>query len=378
MTRVLHVLGSLERGGLETWLLDLLEPLDRSEWQFDVCTIGPAPGRYAPLAQSRGSGVLRCPVGTTRNIPALQSFASRLYQLLRAGRYHVVHSHVQWFSSLILAVARAARVPIRVAHSHNTWDEGGESWRRILYHAAASVLLEKTYTAGLACSSDAAAALFGRGWQGDPRNQVVPYGLNGRLHAPDPNSALRGALGIDSSATVLGHVGRFDRQKNHDFLLETALAVRARQPAARLLLVGDGARRPEIQHRSEQLGLADTIVFAGLREDVPALMSSAMDAFLLPSLYEGLPLALLEAQAAGLRCLASARISREAAAVDGAVEFLPLEAGPEVWADHALDCCRRGRLSRDRARRSIEARGLTIERSLESLLSAYRRRAEGS
>src|SRR5712692_10614940 len=70
MTRVLHVLGALERGGIETWLLDLLEPLDHSEWQFDFCTIGPAAGRYAPLAQSRGSGVLRCPVGTTRNIQA--------------------------------------------------------------------------------------------------------------------------------------------------------------------------------------------------------------------------------------------------------------------------------------------------------------------
>jgi len=373
--QVLHVLGSLDRGGVETWLLDVLERLDRSAWQFDFCIVGPAAGSYAPLARSRGSRVVECPIGTSRSIGAMGSFARRLYELLRGGRYHIVHSHVQWFSGLVLAVARAARTPVRVAHSHNTWDEANESWGRILYHEAASALLARTYNVGLACSSEAAAALFGGGWQSNPRIRVLPYGLNGRLDVPDPDPAVRTALGIDRRAFVVGHVGRFDRQKNHDFLLETARAVKARRPGTRFLLVGDGTRRKEIQNRSERLGLADTIVFTGLREDVPALLSSAMDAFLLPSLHEGLPLALLEAQAAGLRCLAAAHITREAAVVDGAVEFLPLEAG--LWADRALDCCRRGRLSRDLARQSIEARGLTIERSLECLLEAYGRLTEG-
>ena len=371
-SRVLHVLGSLERGGVESWLLNLGARLDPRQCHFDFCTLGPTSGRYASLARSRGSQVIPCPVGSGRGPADLASFALRLYRIFRAGDYPIVHSHVHHFSSLVLAVAHAAGVTVRIAHSHNTHDGAPDLWPRALYRAAAARLLEKTATLNLACSADAAASLFGRDWQADPKVRVLHYGLNGSLQAPPPDPQLRAQFGIEPATPVVGHVGRFDRQKNHEFLLEIASVLKKRRFEARWLLVGDGPRRREIECLARRLGLGADVLFCGRREDVDALMSSAMDAFVLPSLHEGLPLVLLEAQAAGLRSLAAARVTREAAVVEGAVDFLPLEAGPEVWADHTVLCLERGRLCPRLARTRLEVAGFTIDQSRERLLEAYR------
>ena len=183
---------------------------------------------------------------------------------------------------------------------------------------------------------------------------------------------VRGELGLAGRAAVIGHVGRFDRQKNHQFLLEVAAELHKRQPQVGWLLVGDGETRPAIERRARRLGLEGSVIFAGVREDVRRLMRNAMDGFLLPSLHEGLPLALLEAQAGGLPCLASSRISPEAVVVPGAVEFLPLEAGPAAWADRALSRISAGRRPCGQARAQVEAAGFSIDQSLEALLAAYR------
>ena len=382
---VLHVLGSLERGGVETWLLDLLHHLDWSHWRFDFCTLGPCCGRYAELARSRGSRVLACPLGEPRNLERAGVFLRRLHRLLRSGRYAVVHSHVHYFSAVVLSVARAAGVPVRVAHSHNSRDGQPDTWPRRLYRAASARLLAAASSWQLGCSVDAAEALFKTshrtaarpGWRSHPPVDVLHYGLRDSFHSkPAPGdgapAALRLELGLGGAAAVIGHVGRFERQKNHEFLLNVAAWTVCLDPAIRWLLVGEGCRKAEIEERANRMGLGGVVHFCGRREDVPALMTQAMDAFVLPSRHEGLPLALLEAQAAGLPSLVSSRITREAAVVQGAVEFLPLEAGAAIWAQQALSVLKRGRISRDIACRQMETGGFTAQRSLEGLLAIYR------
>jgi glycosyltransferase involved in cell wall biosynthesis len=363
--RVLHVLGSLERGGVETWLLDLIRRLDRSRWQFDFCTLGPNRGRYAPQAWAAGSRVLSCPLSRT-------GFLVRLYRLLRAGGYSIVHSHVHCFSGIVLAAAKMAGVPVCAAHSHNTHDARADTPLRILYRAGARGLLGRVANLRLACSGDAAAALYGRRCGEDPRVRIVRYGLNGILENSNETPGLRRQLGLLNPGTqVVGHVGRFERQKNHRFVLQVALAVKARRPGVRWLLIGDGELRPAIEQQARRLGLDSEVVFAGRREDVCDLMSGAMDAFIFPSLHEGLPLALLEAQAAGLRSVVSTQVTPEAAVVRDAVDFLPLAASPDAWAAHVLAALDRGRLRRDQAAAELKAGGFAIDRSLESLLAAY-------
>ncbi len=366
--RVLHVLGALDRGGVETWLLDLLPRLPCA-WRFDFCALGTQEGRYASVARRSGCHVFTCPI--TEN-PS--TFPIRLWRLLRGGDYSIVHSHVHQFSAVVLAIARAAGLRACVAHSHNTADGHADGWLRRLYRRFGGRLLDATRSAGIACSSEAAESLFGPAWRANPQIFVLHYGLNG---GPPPSAgntsavALRRHFGISPVAPVLGHVGRFHAQKNHDFLLEVAAALRPRRPAARWLLVGDGPERPRIEQRAHALGLSDALVFCGLRDDVPELLG-AMDAFVFPSLYEGLPLALLEAQGAGLRAVASSRISREASAVNGALRFLPLEAGPAAWADAALGCLDRGKIPASQAYLGLDAGGFGIAQSLHGLLDIYR------
>ncbi|HYM10895.1 MAG TPA: glycosyltransferase [Bryobacterales bacterium] len=368
------MLGSLDRGGVETWLLDLLTRLDRAEWQFDFSTLGPTCGRYAAVARARGCQVIPCPLG---GLSGVSSFAWRLYRILRRGGYQLVHSHVHHFSGLVLAVARAAGVPGRVAHSHNTHDGEGAGWRRRLYRTAAGVALGSTATLDLACSSEAARGLFGFRPAGDCPVHIVPYGLGEAFTAgaedgnPHHDGALRRSLGLAEGTVVAGHVGRFERQKNHDFLLRVAAAAKSARPPLRWLLVGDGARRPEMERQAAGLGLDGLVVFCGRREDVSRLMWEAMDVFVLPSLHEGLPLVLLEAQAAGLRSLVSAVVTREAVVMPDAVEYLPLAASPDAWAERLAALAARGRSSASEARRRLAARGFTIEASLAALLGAY-------
>lgn len=351
---VLHVIGALERGGVETWLMDLAPRLDHARWQFDFCTLGPERGRYAGRVEAQGARVRSCPRGP--------GFAWRLYRILRQGRYAIVHSHVHQFSAVVLAVARAAGVGVRLAHSHNTADGRGDTVPRRLYRAVARRLWAGVATGRLACSAEAAEALFG------PAGALVaPYGVPA---APPPPADLRGQFGLDG-VPVVGHVGRFEPQKNHRFLLEVAARLVWRRPEVRWLLVGEGPLRREIESQAQRLGLAGRVCFTGLREDVPALLSAAMDAFVLPSRHEGLPVALLEAQAAGLPALVSTAVPREAAAVTGAVEFLPLAAGPDAWAERLLDRLASPRPPRAQALAELAAAGFTLEQSLDNLLAAY-------
>jgi len=373
-TKVLHVVGSLERGGVETWLLELLALLDRSRWQFDICTLGPDCGRYAEQARAWGSRVWACPASAGAG--GRWGFPLRFYRALCAGGYAIVHSHVHHFSGLVLAVARVAGAAVRLAHSHNTHDGQANSLRRACYRAAAGALLGRTQTMGLACSAESAEALFGARRQSGAPVELLRYGLGGQASQGAPEGErrrLRRSFGFGECVPVLGHVGRLERQKNHEFLLEVAAAVHTRLPNAHWLLVGEGEGRGRLERQARGLGLETKVIFAGRREDVPALLRSVMDAFVFPSLHEGLPLALLEAQAAGLRSLASSRITREAAVVPGAVEFLALEAGPRVWARRVEACLEAGKISRQMAWKTLEAAGFSAQRSLERLLEIYRR-----
>ena len=148
---------------------------------------------------------------------------------------------------------------------------------------------------------------------------------------------VRRRLKLPEEALVLGHVGRFMPQKNHEFLLDVFSAAAKKEANARLLLIGDGDLRAKIEAKAQQLGLSDRVIFTGVRADVPDLLQ-AMDLFVLPSLYEGLPVTLVEAQASGLPCVISDRVSNECMVTRGLVTEMRLSDTPEQWAEHILSC----------------------------------------
>ncbi len=336
---VLHVIGSLDPGGVESWLLGLANET-RPHLNTYVCVLGNKAGSLEDAALDAGIKVLRCPLR-----PAV-SFPIRFLGLLRRERPHILHAHVHCFSGYLVALARWAGVPVRVAHSHNASDGRGNGFARRAYRVIARALVARHATHGIAASGVAGDDLFGAGWQKDSRFRIIRCGVDLKPFASSrPSSHIRAELGLPDEAPVVGHVGRFDRQKNHTFVIEVARVLSAAEPTVRFLFVGEGPSRPSVEQLAREAGLAQRCVFAGRRRDVPRILLGAIDCLLFPSLWEGLPVALVEAQAAGLPIVASDRITREVSIVPGLVTFLSLAEGPERWAHAVREGLRTPRLA---------------------------------
>ncbi len=239
--------------------------------------------------------------------------------------------------------------------------------------------LHRHTTLGLAVSRCAADSLFGANWPSDPRFRISYCGIDlAPFRAQADRKAVRGEFNIPENAFVVGHVGRFDYQKNHKFLIEIFAALAKRKPEARLLLIGEGPLRPKIEAQVAQAQLRERVIFAGPRPDVPRLMTAAMDAFVFPSHFEGLPLVLLEAQAAGLPCLLADTVAEETRVNSALVRRLSLSQTPETWCDELAALCHStaGQSLESRSRQEavsvIEQSPFNIEVGVTRLQGFYR------
>ncbi len=367
--RILHVLGKLDRGGAETWLVQLLRHTDRREYEMDFIVHSEQPAAYDEEVRALGARIFPClsPSEPLR-------YARNFRRILQAtGPYDVVHSHVHHFSGYVLMLAAMGGVPIRIAHSHSDTRSVEQDRGRVrrAYLAAMQKMIQTFATGGLTVSSEAGDDLFAANWRKSPRWKLHHLGIDlSRFSIRVDRKAIRRELGLPEGARVIGHVGRFNEQKNHAFLVEIAREIVKREPRVVFLLVGGGPLRETTERLVRAFGMEKNFRFAGLRPDIPALMTGAMDAFLFPSLYEGLPIALLEAQAAGLHCVISKTISPEADVVPDLIVREALTAAPYTWANHVLNQLSRTDFMEFPAiRERMNER--SIETSSERLLSLY-------
>jgi glycosyltransferase involved in cell wall biosynthesis len=333
--RILHVVGAMNPGGTETWLMHVLRHIDRDRFHMDFLVHTTQACAYDDEVRALGSKIIPCP---DPHRPL--KYARQFKRCLRAyGPYDVVHSHVHHYSGYVLWLAWLGRVPIRIAHSHLDTSEleAKANPLRRFYLSLTRRMIASYATAGLAASKKAAIALFGPTWAADPRWRILYCGIDlSPFRALADPATVRAELGIPTNAFVIGHVGRFAEQKNHAFLVEVFAEFARQDSQAYLLMVGDGPLRPFIERAVSQAGLDSQVIFAGVRSDVPRLMLGAMDVFALPSLYEGLPIVGLEAQAAGLPTVLSDTITDEVEVVPRLVSRVSLFEGPSKWAERLL------------------------------------------
>lgn len=335
--RILQVVGGgMGQAGTETWLMQVLRQIKRERFHLDFLVHTNEPCAYDEEIRALGSTII-----PASNYHRLLSYAASFRRILREhGPYNIVHSHTHHFSGFILRLASREGVPVRIAHSHSdrTIVESGAGWLRRSYLALTKRWVQKYATAGLAVSHQAATDLFGPDWTADSRWRVFHCGIDltpFEANGPD-RQAVRKELGLPPDALVIGHVGRFIPSKNHKVFLKISAEVAKHEPNLWLLFIGDGPMRGSIQKQAQEMGLGDRCLFLGERTDVPQLMRGAIDVFLFPSQYEGLGLALVEAQAAGLPCLCSDVIPTEAYLVKEQVHRLSLTQPPSVWAEAVL------------------------------------------
>ena len=363
--RILHVVGAMNRGGVETWLMHVLGNIDKRRYKMDFLVHVADPGLFDDEIRSQGSKITSCAYVKS---PILYAWRLFRYLMSSGNRYDIIHSHVHGFSGWVLMVGAFAGVPIRIAHSHSDlrYQDQGDSFFRYIYKLIVRWLISIFATHRLAVSENAAVSLFGKNWR---RKSTVMYcGVDlkpfSMVHA---DADFRASFGIESDDVVIGHVGRMEQPKNHMFLLDVFKEALSRDRRCRLLLVGDGSLRCSVEDYARKIGVDSRVIFAGSRDDVPRILLSAMNVFIFPSLWEGLPLTLIEAQAAGLRCIVSESVTAEVSL--GGCTYLPLNIGAGAWADALLENLELGRCTS--GYESVGSSAFSLPASLSSLLSFY-------
>jgi glycosyltransferase involved in cell wall biosynthesis len=373
--RILHVLYAMNTGGIETWLMQILRHTDRERLQMDFLVHVIYPCAYTEEIRALGSQIILCP-HPRQYVRQPWQYDRTFKQLLRQhGSYHIIHAHTAHFNGYVLRLARQAGIPVRIAHSHNDsfYADARDPLHRRLYIAFTKSLISRYATMGLAASDRAAAYLFGGNWQSDRRWQVLycSLDLTPFRQQIDP-VAVRAEFNIPEDAFVIGHVGRFVEQKNPLFLIEIVAEVAKLEPKTYLLLVGNGSLQSEMEAKVQQVGLSDRVIFAGIRSDVPRLMLGAMDVFLFPSLYEGLGLVLIEAQAAGLPCVLSDIVPEEADLIESLMHRMSLSLSASAWAQ-AVVAARSNQcaIARSDALAIVENSPFNIDIGVKKLVKVY-------
>lgn len=324
MLRVLHYVSVMDRGGQETFIMNLFQEIDRSRIQFDFLCGENRPGEFDEEIYSLGGHIFYAKPVTVRNqLKHLQSVLL-LSRQLKEMPYDVFHIHTHHAFSAVLSAAAAKLAGIKtvVVHSHNT-----SAQYHLRAHELSKKLLARMNIRRFACSQAAGEWMFG-----DSGFTVIHNGVDVDKFCFDPqeHDAVRKEMGWENKK-IIGHIGRFNGQKNHLFLIEIFAELHARFHDAHLVLVGKGELEEEVRKRVEEKGLSDAVSFLGVRSDVQRLYQG-MDLLLFPSLFEGLSVVLVEAQASGLPCLISDTITPENVFIEN-VRQKPLEDPASSWAE---------------------------------------------
>ena len=323
--RILQVVTYMGRGGLETMLMNYYRNIDRSKVQFDFLTHRSEKADYDDEIEALGGKIYHLP----RLNPFSRSYLSALDRFFKEHReYQVVHCHQDCLSGVVLKVAKANGVKFTIAHSHNANQDKNLKY---LVKIVAKRNITKYADKLFACGQEAGKWMFNTD-DFEVLNNAID--TDRYTYHEEKSKEIRKTLGVEGKF-VVGHVGRFNPQKNHEFLIDIFDEVQKIEPDSVLMLVGDGDLRGNIEDKVKALGIEDKVKFMGIRSDVNDLMQ-AMDVFLFPSLYEGLPVTMVEAQASGLKCIISDKVPKECALTDN-VQVVKLEDSPKIWANQVLE-----------------------------------------
>ena len=359
--RILEVVNAMDRAGLETMIMNYYREFDRNRIQLDFLTHRDWRGDYDNEIEALGGRIYRAPRLYPQHWLSYREFMRRFFAV---HCYPVVHSHIDSMSAFPLTMARECGVPVRIAHSHN------ESVDRDLKYPIKELArrkLPKVANRYWACSMASGVYLFGESRRSEIRVVRNAVELDAYRFDPAAREKMRAELGITSGQTAIGHVGRFSKVKNHALLTRLLGELRSRGEDAVLVLVGDGELRAEVEDMVQSAGLAPFVCFLGVRGDVERVVN-AFDVVVFPSTHEGIPLALIEAQANGLPVLASDAVSDEALLLPTA-EALSLDAPIGDWADSAIRLARGGRTG-DSMEVLADA-GYEIHRAARELADTY-------
>lgn len=324
--KVLHVVGQMNRGGTEALLMNLLRCTDRGQFQYDFVEQTQGKCDYDEEIEALGGKIFRCPTISLRNLHTYRLWWRNFFR--EHPEYRIVHGHSRGSAPIYFAEAKKAGC-ITIAHCHNnSFGLGLKGFVRKVWQTPLRTIADYNF----ACSYESGVSQYGA----KGKFTVIKNGILAEKYRwnPETRECLRQKMGIEDSL-VIGNVARFEEQKNHKFLIEIFYELQKIRPDAKLMLVGRGTLENEIRAQVRSLHLEDKVIFMGLRSDVYDLLQ-AMDIFLLPSHFEGLPVSMIEAQASGIVCVVSDTVKAPEAKVTDLIYSISLQNTAKQWAEEIL------------------------------------------
>lgn len=359
MIRILQCVDSMDAGGIQSFIMNVYRNIDRDIIQFDFLIHKRSIGFFEKEIEQMGGKIYIIPSrhdGIFKNRKALDEFFQQ------HSEYKAVHLHESSLSYIEpLRFAKKYGIGIRIMHSHNTHIPGSKI--HYILHKYNLLNINKYATNKLACGQLAGEWMFGK--KENNSFNVIYNGININMFNYDKKLRMdtRKQLGIDYEI-VIGHIGRFMKVKNHEFLIKIFCEILRYKPNSKLVLVGDGELLDDLKKLTKYLNIDDSVIFLGVRSDIPNLLQ-AMDVMVMPSFFEGFPVTAIEAQASGLPIVMSDTITDEAVIKQNTM-MISLEESPEVWALSILKC-----LNRIPNNSILFERGFDISHTVKELTNIY-------
>lgn len=359
--RIAQIIGKWVGGGVESVVMNYYRNIDKNKIQFDfICDSDSTDIPYEEIEKLGGKVIL---------IPPYQKmlkYHKELKRILKNNQYKIVHSHINTLSVFPLFATKRAGVPVRIAHSHSTTNK--KEFKRNILKLLLRPLSKIFATNYMCCSELAGRWLFGN----KAYNQGKVYLLNNAIDIEKfifnekVRNEIREELNIDENTLVIGHIGRFVETKNHNFLIDVFKSFSDQNKNAILLLIGKGPLQDEIKEKVKKLNLVNNVKFIGQRTDIEKFYQ-AFDIFVLPSLYEGLGMTLIEAQISGLKCIASNYVPKEAEIIKNKVEFLDFNI--DKWVQECMNIkCDNRKIKTDQIKNyNIEYKAKELEKIYQKL-----------
>lgn len=354
MIRILHVVGKMHRGGMESMIMNYYRHMDRERVQFDFLTHYQAEGAFDREIEQMGGRIFRMSVLEDKNVVKYLLDLTRFFRTHR--EFEIVHGHLTSLGVFYMPIAARAGARVRIIHAHTASHvpgiKGGLTF-------LLQLPLKHFANWFFACSQEALHWLMSGGTPNPQRTVILNNAIDVSAYrfTPALRARTRARLNLENKR-IVGHVGALSPLKNHAFLLEIFNEFSKRIPDAVLVLVGDGELKEKLVQRVRTLGLTDKVFFLGERDDVNELLQ-AFDLFLFPSVSEGMGIALIEAQAAGLPCFAATALPREVRITE-MLHCLPLEQNAEFWAREMTAYCAQTQAPRPDMCAAVARRGFDV------------------
>lgn len=358
--KILYINNTMNIGGIESFLMNVFRNIDRDQHQITFLTYNDFKYDFEDEILKLGGKIIR--ISNPNNVSILKHI-KELYKAIKKEQPDVLHCNTHLNSGYVLLAAKLAKIKIRICHSHSTSPALANNISKKIKLHIGRLLINTFSNKKIACSTEAGEALFGKTKFDIVTNgiEINKYKYNNKI-----KKEYRQQLKISEAELVIGHIGRLDTPKNHKYLLQIFNEVLKEKPDSKLILVGTGPLEQEIKKQTKKLKQEDKVLFLGNRNDVNLLLN-CFDILVFPSIFEGLPVSLVEAQANGLPILASKNISKEIDITE-TINFLSIEENPKFWAKEIL----KTKTKRNNTEQKLFNSNYSIQSTIKHLINIYK------